>query len=514
MRYSTILLFTVLFAVACAKKPTAPSEVPTDLFPQKPFNLKAQVADETVNLSWEISDPSNILNYNVYRKSEADSVLKLIAATEAQNFTDTGLGNGVEYVYKVSAVDQNRFEGELSEAIKAVPNLFSVIIESNAEYTNTPSVSLTFTAPDRTSFVKVSNDSTLAGGQFESFVSSKTWQLSSGDGVKTVYAVFRDEFGNETSPPVTDSIILDTEALILRVTENTGGRVVTSGETIHFTLESQELNGTAAVTLQDGPTIALFDDGRAGDPVAEDGVYERDYVVPFGVQVTKAVVTGRFVDIAQNEADAVNASGLVTIQTPPSPVNLFTPNPSDATFSSVQLSWSENTDSDFSEYRIYRSKSAGVNLQSTFVASLAQQSTTNFEDTGLDENTTYFYKVYVFDNFGLSAESNEVSVTTKSNDPPTAVTLFQPAPVANVANALDVSWTQNSDSDFSQYRVYRSTSPGVDLTSSLVTSIFSQTTTNFQDTDLVSGTTYYYRVYVFDTDGLSTGSNEESATVK
>lgn len=78
-------------------------------------------------------------------------------------------------------------------------------------------------------------------------------------------------------------------------------------------------------------------------------------------------------------------------------------------------------------------------------------------------------------------------------------------------NAL-LSWTASTASDFAYYAIYRSTSSGVDPTDTLVTTISNKATVSFQDTNLpVIGQTYYYRVLVWDTQGLHNwGTNDVS----
>jgi hypothetical protein len=66
-----------------------------------------------------------------------------------------------------------------------------------------------------------------------------------------------------------------------------------------------------------------------------------------------------------------------------------------------------------------------------------------------------------------------------------------------------LSWTPTAASDFAYYAVYRSTSAGVDLSDTLLAMITNKATVSFADTNLaVIGQTYYYRVMVYDTQGL------------
>ena len=73
---------------------------------------------------------------------------------------------------------------------------------------------------------------------------------------------------------------------------------------------------------------------------------------------------------------------------------------------------------------------------------------------------------------------------------------------------LNLNWSRNNDNDFHSYRIFRSNATGVDSTSHLVTTITNQNSTSYQDTDLEEDTNYYYRIYVYDTGNLASGSNE------
>ncbi|RMF69520.1 MAG: hypothetical protein D6743_01690, partial [Calditrichaeota bacterium] len=393
-------LFLVGLSWACAKKPTAPEQI-FESFPKPPVNLRAEVSDRKVTLYWVAQDSGNVQSFKVFRNTVDETTPVLVGTPDKMTFVDKGLTNGVEYVYRVSSVGQGQLESEQSEPIQAIPNIFSVLINNGGEFVNTSSVSLTLNAPTGT-FVKLSNEPTFGDAQFEPVVATRDWLLSPGDGVKRVYAVFLDGVGNESSP-VSDDIVLDTQAIIFSVSENTNGRLVVNGEVIHFTLNATEPDGNASVEIENGPTVPLFDNGTGGDRTAGDGLYERDYVVPFGVQTDRATVTGHFTDRAGNVAADLLAPGVVSIQTLPVAVTLLAPSSSDIGSSSVRLNWTLNSDGDFSEYRIYRATAAGVTLQSTLAGTVTDQLTTTFEDTGLESNREYFYRVYVFDGFGLSS---------------------------------------------------------------------------------------------------------------
>ena len=91
------------------------------------------------------------------------------------------------------------------------PPTGAVTINGGAAYTNTPTVTLRLSATDDSGVVsqmQFSNDGATYTAP-EPYTTTKTWTLTAGDRVKTVFAQFRDPAGN-WSAPVSASITLDT----------------------------------------------------------------------------------------------------------------------------------------------------------------------------------------------------------------------------------------------------------------------------------------------------------------
>jgi len=509
-----ILAFVWFFSnFACQNPRKTPLSSSPGEYPPTPYNLKAKVYDKEVILSWEVSDTSDIYKYNIFRKDSSETEVSLIDSSFSRKYVDRGLVNGNRYFYQVSSVNGEGFESKRSKLVSAIPNLYDVIINNNAEYTNSRQVTLTITAPVGTRYMKVSNDSTFADASWEVFTSVKSWTLVAGDGEKFVYVLFRDNADHETSRPAYDSIILDTKAVIEEVYENTNGNAKAPGDSIHFKVITGEPEGEASIDIGNVKTgLKLYDDGSNGDNLANDGVYELEYKIPRGLEVSNALITAHFTDRIGNVADAVTAPGKVTIQQPPTAVELYTPTPVGNSLTALNISWSQNTDTDFASYKIFRAKSPGVTSSSTLVTTITTQSTVTYDDTGLKEDETYYYKVYVFDKAGLSTGSNEVSGKTSKAESPEPVTLFNPT--NSTEHSLTLIWTQSRDDDFAAYRVFRSKFPGVDTTAVLDTTIITKSFVSYVDTELDSNTTYYYKVFVYNTYGLSSPSNEVQGKTK
>ncbi len=86
----------------------------------------------------------------------------------------------------------------------------------------------------------------------------------------------------------------------------------------------------------------------------------------------------------------------------------------------IDLTWADNADNELG-FRIERSLD-GQNFQTV---GTVNPNVTAFSDTTVAANTTYFYRVFAFNNFGSSAASNVASATTPEPPPP-------PVPVIQV----------------------------------------------------------------------------------
>ena len=107
------------------------------------------------------------------------------------------------------------------------PPTGTILINANASYTDSPSVTLTLAAIDNSGTVattQFSNDN-FTYSALEPYATTKTWQLSSGDGTKTVFVKFLDPAGN-VSQPASDTIVLDTTPPDTQITVPVDGQVI------------------------------------------------------------------------------------------------------------------------------------------------------------------------------------------------------------------------------------------------------------------------------------------------
>ena len=493
-----IILFSFLILSGCERKiksPTSPNE--KFIIPSTPKEVVLKVGDQSIDISWKVDDTSGIGGYRIYRADSSGTTPTLYDSSMTREYTDRSVKNGQEYFYQISSQDKKGFEGYKSRIVSARSNLYGIIINDNRRLTNSLNVTLRMVAPVTTTYILIGNDSLFSNSSWENYLTSRSWVLSAGDGEKTVYVKFKDQDGNESFGFYQDQIILDTQARISNLTEDTQGQPKSPGETIHFRMEAGETNGEASVDLGTITGIKLFDDGTNGDQTAQDGIYELDYLIPLNTEMEEALVTGHFKDEAGNQAPSFIAPGKISIQSPPSAVVLFPP--SAATQSALTLYWTQNQDNDFYSYRIYRAQTSSVNNDSLLVNTILSRTGTSYTDTGLSSNATYYYRVYVYDRSGLNSASNVESGTTLQNRPPTGVTVS----LSSVdSTSLRVSWSQNRDFDFNFYQVFRVDTTGGNTDTISVAIVSQQGTTSFTDSHLNVGVRYCYYVKVFDLLGL------------
>jgi len=507
-----LVFFLIQFLIVCDKKHSSPIALDESALPDVPKNITATVSDNKITLSWTIDDTSNVHSFHIYRKDTSATRPTLLDSTITTQYTDTNVKNGLLYYYQIAAVNADGYEGSWSSEICARSNIFDIVIADGKKFTNSRDVALKLTAPAETRYMIIANDSNFTAASWEPYLLSKNWTLSADDGMKIVYAKFRDNENNLTEKPVHSSIVLDTKAIISAVTENTSGQIKIPGQAIHFTIITGETEGVATIDIgTERQGIRLYDDGQNGDAAPNNGIYELDYIIPSGLRIYNGIITGYFTDRANNIAEVVTTSGRVTIHENPIEVTLFQPVQSAGSPNSLELYWSESADDDFSSYRLFRSLNDGVDTTSLLITTISVRATTNFTDTNLDKQVDYYYRVFVFDRFGMAKGSNEVSGAVKEDVAPTPVTMLQPTPdLDKPTSCLNLSWTKNNDQDFSSYKLFRSRTVGVDSASSLIATITDQNTLTYRDLNLEENTMYYYRAYIYDTAGLSSRSNEVS----
>lgn len=504
--FKSLATLALIYLAQCGTLPVDPERASTSLFPKQPGAIQVSVSDRLIRLVWQKIDQPAIAEYYIYRADSLHGSFSRLDSTTQPEYKDATVQNGRSYLYQVSAKSADGYEGPLSEIVTARCGFYALSINAGAAFTRTTTVQLSMVAPEGTRYVIIDNDSTFVGAHWELYSATRTWELTAAEGKKTVYARFRSSDDSEIFGRVSDDIVLDTQATITRVEFNSKEQPLRAGNYLRVRATIEESSGHA--TLDIGSKIvglSLFDDATHGDVKARDGIYSLDWLIPAGLEVLNELVTCNFVDAVGNSARSLSAEQRLIIKNPPLPVNLLAPNSVSNAHDRLYLAWSPYTDAGFVNYRMYRDMDPRVDSTSTLIGIISSAMTVSLVDSNLTASTTYYYRIYVTDAIGYMAGSNTVSAKTPANLPPVAV--HSDVSYLESQRMSVLNWTKNLDRDFGSYRIYRSESPTMGGQATLLAVITDRNITTYQDKSLSEKTTYYYAVYAYDINGLSSISN-------
>jgi len=172
----------------------------------------------------------------------------------------------------------------------------------------------------------------------------------------------------------------------------------------------------------------------------------------------------------------------------------------------IDLAWTDNATDELG-FRIERALNVGgVAGAYVRIASVGANVTT-YSNTGLQNGTTYWYRVRAYNAVGPSAYTNEATATTLA--PPAAPSVLQAVPFSHVR--IDLTWTDNA-TDEQGFRIERAPDvSGVPGTFAQIASVAANVTT-YSSTGLAGSTRYWYRVRAYSAVGNSPYSNTTDAT--
>ena len=137
------------------------------------------------------------------------------------------------------------------------PTLDSISINSGDTYASSTSVTLTLGATDA-SWMMISNFANFSGASWEAYSTTKSWTLTSSDGVKTVYFKVKDSavgdqgvaYPNINSSAISDNITVDTVAPTITAVSPTGTTTTTTNLNVWASLsDSGSGVNTSTVTM-------------------------------------------------------------------------------------------------------------------------------------------------------------------------------------------------------------------------------------------------------------------------
>ncbi len=180
----------------------------------------------------------------------------------------------------------------------------------------------------------------------------------------------------------------------------------------------------------------------------------------------------------------------------------------------VTVTWTICPESAFDNYVLYRSETSGIPADPStgqVLGVISEANTSQYIDTDILWGKEYYYALRTQDEDDNGVWSNEPSITTPGNLPTPSVLsgdLYQ----GNVV----LEWTTCPDSDFYSYRLYRSLNPDIQSDTTFAENVYTATVSSdtlYTDSDVCTGSDYYYALLTTNTSGFSSWSNEETVSV-
>jgi len=360
------------------------------------------------------------------------------------------------------------------------PSSPSISISGGATYTTTRNVDLTISATGA-SKMKVSNYADYTGASWISYSTSKSWQLTSGDGIKTVYINFKTTSGANIS--TSDTITLDTTLADPSISINSGSDS-TNDRNVTLTITA---NGATRMKVDNNTD---FDNMTSWISIATS----YNFTLPEGV--SSPTVYLRVKDAANNQK---TASDSITVDTtPPTGLTLSINDDESYTNStSVTLSLSANG----GPSTMYISNNGATWESYDYATSKAW----TLSETGDGTKTVYFKAKDAAGN-NATAVTSTITLDTTA---PSVVTLSSPSAGATVSSQTPTfSWTNPNNASKTRQFFIEILSGGSVTQSSYLNS----STTSYTASTLEEGV-YTWRVTVYDLANNSARTTQRSFTV-
>lgn len=187
--------------------------------------------------------------------THTDTIAHAISSVDT-NYSPISVGSVTVYVTdNDGAVPGGSTGGSGSSADYTPPTNTSIKINNNATTTSNVAVTLALGATDAAQML-ISNTSTFLGSAWQTYATSQTWTLTTGDGIKTVYAEFKDAAGN-ISTAISDTIeLLGSATSVAPVVP--GAAATAPDAATQARLDTLSTMGQAVHNL-----VKLADDGKA-----------------------------------------------------------------------------------------------------------------------------------------------------------------------------------------------------------------------------------------------------------
>jgi hypothetical protein len=170
----------------------------------------------------------------------------------------------------------------------------------------------------------------------------------------------------------------------------------------------------------------------------------------------------------------------------------------------VWLNWHDNTEPDLAGYNVKRS----LNESGPYTVIATDLTVPTYTDTPLTNGITYYYVVTAVDtDSSESAYSNEATATPTTGPDVTAPGAPTGLTAVSGVSQIVLDWDDNTEADLNGYNIWRSTTSGGPYN----TAASAVATSDYTDSSVTYGSTYYYVVTAVDTSSNESNISNEAA---
>ena len=377
--------------------------LPAPVAPAAPTGLFATAATGRVSLAW--SPVAGATGYGIKRSTASGGPYVTLTTQSGTSYPDSTVNNGVVYYYRVYAFNAGNYgadSAEVNATSLAVPAVTATGADRRVTLNWSPVAGATsyevvrMSQPNNGGYpvttVPVSGTTAVETGLNHSSLYYYRVTASNSNGFSTAFV-------NGTTLPGTVSGLTATADLNTSSIELNWNNY--GGSAPHFyKVKRATVSGGPYTTLDPEISGTTFTDASLPRATYYYRVYE--------------------VNSAGSGADSADASATLILP-PAAPTLTATGSPSTSTQGVANLSW--NTIAGATEYRVQR------NAANSGFVPLTTTTNTSIVNSGLTYGTTYSYRVYAFNEGGLSASSNIATVVVSPPAPtPTPVPTATPTP--------------------------------------------------------------------------------------
>ncbi|NQT34316.1 fibronectin type III domain-containing protein [bacterium] len=494
-KYLFSLVFALLILTAgCGDNSTTPTE---PIIPDTPINLSAvSLSDSTVQLYWEYNG-SDEIEFQLERSmDDLDNwVVTRLLSANSRSCIDTGLVEGTLYYYKVTAFRGDLFSQPSNVACVIMPPIAPLDLTVTSMTSNMIDLIWTDASNVETGFelqrtLGINRQFVTIATLPENIDTFQDTDLASDQNYIYRIRALLNGISSNWSPEVSAASLPAPTGLI-------GLALSDSSIWLGWRDESSSETGFLIERLADGSDPDTSEWQRLTS-VARNSVRYTDMSVSEGV-LYRYQVSALFNELVSPPSNTAE------IQTPPrTPVNLVAEQHAEQD-TIIQLTWIDKSEIE-TGFELQRKKRYNIEFSTI---SLLDPGTVSFDNTGLDANCIYIYRIrsllQLNGSLYQSNWSNEDTATT------TMLTPMRPTELeasALTPNQVRLLWSDKSDNE-DGFVIERKVPPEGDW--SVIDSL--EDNKDWYYDNLLSGnTTYMYRICAYNNHGNSPFSNIAEVT--